>query len=73
MRIEYDTNIKAKKIEADLRKGQTVAESSITELSEKNKILTNTKVCHLLGFFILSAHIFSSSLTLFQEGAEKSE
>lgn len=43
LRIELDVNMKSKKSEADLRKAQVVAESTINELSEKNKMLGNVK------------------------------
>merc|ERR1712183_1256858 len=43
LRIELDMNVKAKKTEADLRKAQAVGESTINELSEKNKLLASTK------------------------------
>ena len=46
--METDANIKLKKIENDLRKAQTVAEHSIKELNDKNRMLANSKVRPLL-------------------------
>ncbi|XP_066926217.1 rho-associated protein kinase 2-like isoform X1 [Clytia hemisphaerica] len=43
LRAETDANIRLKKAESDLMKAQAIAEHSIKELSEKNRLLANAK------------------------------
>jgi len=45
--LESDGNIKLKKVESDLVKAQAIAEHSIKELNEKNRLLANAKVCYV--------------------------
>ena len=56
LRLESDANIKLKKVESDLVKAQAIAEHSIKELNEKNRLLANAKVCNIGFLTIVSYH-----------------
>lgn len=75
MQTATETTMKLKKAENDLKKAQTVAEHSIKELNEKNKLLANSKVTlffladqNFLNIFIPFENLFNNFSLTFSSG-----